>query len=279
MEDFKVFTWNKRSFPNPEKLLEKLENQGFKVITIIDPGVKIQKGYEIYEQGIKRDYFCKKPDGSLFVPYVWPGPSHFPDFMNSKVREWWGKLCSDFTKTGIAGIWNDMNEPSIFMTAESLRELKTIVNNIEEDMGIEAGFILSQLDGRKRYRDYGVEFQHTDDTGKKFLNRQVHNLFGFNMSRATYEGFQKSDPDRRPVVITRSAYPGIQRYAILWTGDNASLWEHLLMEIQMAQSLALTGVNFIGCDVGGFGGNSYGELLVRWTSLVRFCPSLEITVP
>lgn len=272
MEDFKVFTWNRRSFPNPKRMLENLGKQGFKVITIIDPGVKVQKGYEIYEQGIKGDYFCKKPDGSLFVPHVWPGPSHFPDFMNSKVRKWWGKLCSDFTKTGISGIWNDMNEPSIFMTAESLHELKTIVNNIKEDMGIEAGFILSQLDGQKRYRDYGREFQHIDDSGKKFLNRQVHNIFGFNMSRATYEGLQKHNPDKRPVVITRSAYPGIQRYAILWTGDNASLWEHLLMEIQMAQSLALVGVNFTGCDVGGFGGNSYGELLVRWTQFGVFLP-------
>ncbi|AKI97271.1 TIM-barrel domain-containing protein [Kosmotoga pacifica] len=272
MEHFKVFTWDRERFPNPEALLSKLRDMGFKVITIVDPGVKVEEGYKIYEEGKKAGYFCVNSKGEPFEAYVWPGKSHFPDFYNARVRKWWGEKVSEFKSVGVAGVWNDMNEPSIFFTPELIEEIKDTVNNLSPDQGMIADFAINQIPVEKRYKDHGKSFFHRDEEGKVFSNRQIHNVYGFNMTRATYEGLMSDNKNDRPVIITRSAYPGIQRYGILWTGDNASLWEQLYQEIQMLQSLAMVGVNFTGSDVGGFGGDCNGELLVRWTQFGAFQP-------
>ena len=272
MENFKVFTWDKKKFPDPKALLSKLRDMGFKVITIVDPGVKVEEGYELYEEAKEAGYFCTNSAGTPFEAYVWPGKSHFPDFYNARVRKWWGDKVSKFKAIGVAGIWNDMNEPSIFFTPELIEEIKTTVKNLSPDLGMLADFTINQIPYEKRYRDHGKKFFHKDDHGNVISNRQIHNIYGFNMTRATYEGLINHYKTERPVILTRSAYPGIQRYGILWTGDNASLWEQLYQEIQMLQSLAITGVNFTGSDVGGFGGDCNGELLVRWTQFGVFQP-------
>ncbi|OAA31000.1 alpha-glucosidase [Kosmotoga arenicorallina S304] len=272
MENFKVFTWDKAKFPDPGVLLSKLREMGFKVITIVDPGVKVEKNYELYEEGKKSGYFCINSSGEPFEAYVWPGKSHFPDFYNAKVRKWWGDKVSEFKAAGIAGIWNDMNEPSIFFTPDLLEEIKVTVENLSPDQGMIADFTINQIPSEKRYRDHGKNFFHRDDSGDVISNHQIHNIYGFNMAKATYEGLSNHYKNERPVIITRSAYPGIQRYGILWTGDNTSLWEHLYQEIQMLQSLAIAGVHFAGSDVGGFGGDCNGELLVRWTQFGVFQP-------
>lgn len=272
MDNYKVFTWNNNSFPEPEKMIDELGELGFKVVTIIDPGVKEESGYSVYEEGNEGEHFCVKDDNSPFEPYVWAGRSRLPDFLNEKTRTWWGDKYKTLKDQGIAGFWNDMNEPAIFFTPESMDRIKEITSSISHEMGIEAQFTMGNAINEQAFRDYGLEFKHRDDRGEIFYNRDVHNIYGLNMSKATYEGLKRNYPETRPFVITRSAYTGIQRYSILWTGDNASTWEHLLQEIQMCQSLSVSGVNFMGFDSGGFGGNSYGELLTRWIQFGAFIP-------
>lgn len=271
MDSYKVFTWDENSFPNPSSMIERLSNMGIKIISIVDPGVKAVENYDIYEDGLKGDFFCKKEDGTPFRPAVWPGESRLPDFLNSATRNWWGEHYDRLLKDGVSGFWNDMNEPSIFYTPELLKELQQLATEID-DNGIETEFLFARIASKKKYYDYGKDFVQTDDNGIAHLHRKVRNIYGFNMARAAFEGIRKSRPDSRPFIITRSSYPGIQRYAILWTGDNESSWEQLLSEIRLIQSISLAGVSFVGCDVGGFGGDCSGELLVRWTQLGAFLP-------
>lgn len=272
MDKYKVFTWNNNSFPDPKRMLSELGEMGFKVVTIIDPGVKEEAGYNVYEEGTDGNHFCLKDNNNPFEPYVWAGKSRLPDFLNERTRTWWGDQYRVLKDQGIAGFWNDMNEPAIFFTPESMNRIKEIVSTVSPEMGIEAQFTMGEVIHEQGFRDYGLEFKHKDDRGETFYNREVHNIYGLNMSKATHEGLKRNYSNERPFVITRSAYTGIQRYSILWTGDNASNWEHLLQEIQMCQSLSVSGVNFMGFDSGGFGGNTYGELLTRWIQFGTFIP-------
>ncbi|MBN2219846.1 MAG: DUF5110 domain-containing protein [Kosmotogaceae bacterium] len=271
MEDFKVFTWDKNRFPNPSSLTDRLSEMGIKTVVIVDPGVKAQNGFDIYEEGQKKDFFCLRADGRPFRAAVWPGESRLPDFLNSTVRKWWGQFYDRLMKNGVSGFWNDMNEPAIFYTPESLLELKLMAGELH-DSGIETEFLFGRIFSKKKYYDHGVDFVQKEDDGNTRFHREVRNIYGFNMARAAYEGIKKSNPDLRPFNITRSSYPGIQRYAVLWTGDNASQWEQLLNEIRLVQSISLAGVSFTGCDVGGFGDDCSGELLVRWTQFGAFLP-------
>jgi len=271
MDDFKVFTCDKNRFPNLSSLTAKLSSMGIKTVAIIDPGVKAQDGFDIYEEGQKKDLFCLRKDGSPFRAAVWPGESRLPDFLNSTAREWWGQRYDRLIKNGVSGFWNDMNEPAIFYTPESLLELKLMAEELH-DSGIETEFLFGKIISKKKYYDHGVDFVQKDDDGNTHSHREVRNIYGFNMARSAYEGIRKSKSDLRPFNITRSSYPGIQRYAVLWTGDNASQWEQLLNEIRLIQSISLAGVSFTGCDVGGFGDDCSGELLVRWTQFGAFLP-------
>jgi len=272
MDDYKVFTWNARRFPDPRSMVKRLEEMGFKVVTIVDPGVKAAEGYGVFEEGKRENVFCKREDGRDFRPAVWPGESRFPDFLNSKARKWWGDLYREFVELGISGFWNDMNEPSIFYTAESLADLSEMMKALKNDGGIETDALFGKVVFLKKHYDHGRDFYQEDDAGIRHLHRNVRNVYGFNMARAVFEGLKRVRPEERVFSITRSSYTGIQRYAILWTGDNESQWEQLSSEIKMVQSISLAGVSFTGCDVGGFGGNCHGELLARWTQFGAFLP-------
>jgi alpha-glucosidase len=272
MDDYKVFTWNGERFPDPRSMVKRLKEMGFKVVTIVDPGVKAAEGYRVFEEGKRENVFCKKEDGRDFRPAVWPGEARLPDFLNSKARRWWGDLYREFVELGISGFWNDMNEPSIFYTAESLANLSEMMKGLKNDGGIETDFLFGKVLSLKKYYDHGRDFYQVDDAGVRHLHRDVRNVYGFNMARAVFEGLKRIRPEQRVFSITRSSYAGIQRYAILWTGDNESQWEQLLSEIKMVQSISLAGVSFTGCDVGGFGGNCHGELLARWTQFGAFLP-------
>ena len=114
MEGFRVFTFDHNRFPNPKGLTEKLAAQNVKPVTIIDPGVKIDSGYFVYDEGIEQGHFAKNPDGTVYEGEVWPGPAVFPDFTQEKTRRWWGDKLKIMTDVGIRGIWNDMNEPANF---------------------------------------------------------------------------------------------------------------------------------------------------------------------
>ena len=248
MHGYRVFTFDKERFPDPKGLTEKLGRQGVKVVTIVDPGIKHQpneKGYLAYDQGLEKNFFQRRRNGDLFVPRVWPGESVFVDYTMPEARRWWGDLHHFYTDNGIAGIWNDMNEPSDFVDQTGKNQLDVV----------------------------------SYDEGEKTTHAKNRNTFGLLMSRATYEGLERLQPDRRPFVITRAAYAGIQRYATMWTGDTNSTWEALALNIPMFTSLGLSGEPFVGSDVGGFIGRGSGELLVRSyqvSFLAPFCRNHKV---
>ena len=238
MEGFRVFTWDSDRFPDPEKLASDLREQGFRVVTIVDPGVKADENYPVYVEGRERDLYCKTHDGSEYHNVVWPGTCAFPDFTNPETRKWWGENHKVLTDAGVAGVWCDMNEPALFVPKQS-----TMPDDVVHPGG-----------------------------GEPRWHAQIHNTYGSLMARSTREGLLALRPDERPFVITRAGYAGLQRHALQWTGDNSSWWEHLWMSMPQLQNLALSGVAWAGVDVGGFWGDTTGELLARWTEFGVFQP-------
>lgn len=273
MQDYKVFTVNNNRFPDVPKLSSDLLKEGIRLISIIDPGVKAEEGYSIYDEGKKNGYFCQRSDGKgEFVGAVWPGPSVFPDFFRDEVQKWWGQLYKPLKEAGFAGFWNDMNEPSIFYTPDAFKEFAKSVHRFdtENDFGEPLANLLwdKGICNRESYYD---EFSHTVN-GERVTNREVHNLFGTQMTKAVADALTEDEPQKRHFVLSRSSYPGMHRYAAIWTGDNHSWWEHLSLNIQQLISLNLAGFLFVGADTGGFGGDCTPEMLVRWTQLSAFAP-------
>ena len=238
MDGFRVFTWDDEAFPNPEKLISDLREDGFRVVTIVDPGVKADENYSVYQEGRDRDLFCKTREGAEFRNAVWPGVCAFPDFTNPETREWWGENHRVLTEAGVSGVWCDMNEPSLFIPQQS-----TMPSDVVHPGG-----------------------------GETRLHGQSHNTYGSLMVRSVREGLLKFKPDERPFVISRSGYAGLQRHAMQWTGDNSSWWEHIWMSMPQLQNLGLSGIAWAGVDIGGFFGDSNGELLARFTEFGVFQP-------
>ena len=249
MDGYRVFTWNPQRFPDAPNLLADLRAQGFQPITIIDPGVKVDPTDPTYAEGLARDYFVRKADGAPFTGNVWPGESAFPDFARADVRQWWGERHRALLDAGVAGIWDDMNEPAL-------------TNRFVPDEDTPRGTTIP-LDA----------IHHPDGpAGESLPHRAFHNVYGMQMARATFEGLSRLRPGARPFVLSRSGYAGVQRYAALWTGDNMSAWEHLRLAARMCLTLGLSGVPFNGFDTGGFWGNATGEMLVRFTQLGAVFP-------
>lgn len=234
MDGFRVFTWDNEKFENPKEFTDTLKAMGFKLVTIIDPGVKVDKGYSIYDEGIKNGYFATDKDGIVYKNRVWPGDSVYPDFMNEKTRSWWADNQKIMIDAGVSGIWNDMNEPASFN------------GPLPDD----------------------VMF---NNDGREVMHKEIHNVYGHMMAKATYEGIKKHT-NKRPFIVTRACYSGSQKYSTIWTGDNQSTWEHLRMSIPMLMNLGLSGMAFCGTDVGGFGHDCTGELLSRWVQVGAFTP-------
>ncbi|WP_291906271.1 glycoside hydrolase family 31 protein [Chitinophaga sp. CB10] len=239
MDGFRCFTWNKEYFPDPAKMISDLAAEGFKVVVIIDPGIKVDPEYSIYQDGLKNNYFCKRADGALMEGDVWPGKCVFPDFTNPEVREWWAGLFKGLAETGVRGVWNDMNEPAVF-------EMGTFPEDVRHDYD-----------------------------GEEVSHRKAHNVYGHLMSKATSAGLKRYLMPNRPFVITRSAYAGAQRWSSVWTGDNVSSWEHLWLAAVQCQRLAVSGLSFCGSDIGGFIGEPDGELYTRWIQLATFHPLMR----
>lgn len=235
MDQYKIFTWSKRDFTDPETLLRELRAMGFHVVVMCDPGIKIEPGYGTYESGVKDDVFIKYPDGTNYSGQVWPGWCHFPDFTNPRTREWWQEQFRDYVGLGIEGFWNDMNEIATW------------------------GQMLPEL----------IEL---DFDGHKATMRKGRNLYGFQMARSTYEGTKALLGGKRPFNLTRSAYAGIQRYAAVWTGDNVAFDEHMILGVRLVNSMGLAGIPFTGYDIGGFVGDANSKLFARWISIGTFSP-------
>jgi len=239
------FTVNSSTFPDFPKLMSDLRKQRFRVVNITDLHIAHapNQGYSPYDSGHAGDHFVKSPDGTEYVGVVWPGPAVFPDFTRAQTRDWWGGLYKQFTQDGVAGFWNDMNEPAVFSGPAFTMPLNS-VHRIEEP-----GF-----------------------AARTATHAEIHNIMGLENARATYEGLLKLRPDERPFVLTRATFAGGQRYGFTWTGDNFATWNHLRLATQMVLNLGMSGISMVGADVGGFNGSPPPDLLTRWTQLAAFQP-------
>jgi alpha-glucosidase len=238
MEGYRVFTWDEERFPAPADFIASLGEDGFRVVTIIDPGVKADPEYRVYREGRENGFFCLTFEGDEYRNVVWPGLCAFPDFSNPRVRDWWGSLHSDLLDAGVAGVWCDMNEPALFVPQQS-----TMPDDVVHPGG-----------------------------GRAQVHADVHNAYGQWMAESTRSGLASLRPERRPFVISRAGYAGLQRHAMQWTGDNSSWWEHLWMSMPQLQNLGLSGLAWSGVDIGGFFDDCNGELLARWTEFGIFQP-------
>ena len=286
MEEYKDFTVNQEEFGDFSAFVEAMKEKNIRLVPIIDAGVKIEEGYPVYEEGIAQGHFCVREDKTPFTAAVWPGYTHFPDVLNPKARAWFGEKYRFLTDMGIEGFWNDMNEPAIFYTPEGIEEAKGLMKAFLADqetdarwdttLGEKVTFLqlrgqLEELSNRKK--DY-EQFYHQVD-GKLIRHDQVHNLFGYNMTRAAGEGFAVIDPEKRFLMFSRSSYIGMHRYGGIWMGDNKSWWSHILLNIKMLPSLNMCGFLYIGADLGGFGANTSRDLLLRWLALGVFTPLMR----
>jgi len=240
MDEYRIFTWDSEAFGNLEGLADRLHDMGMKLVTIIDPGVHVKEGYAGYESGIKEDVFLKYPDGENAAGVVWPGLCHFPDFTNPKAREWWKVQLKNLLGAGIDGLWNDMNEPLMFQ-------------NMAKPIALP---------------DY---VQH-DVEGRGGTHLEYHNVYGLLMGQASRVALEEHRPGKRQFNIIRAGAAGAQRDSIAWAGDNYSTWDHLHLTISLCLQLGLSGISFTGADVGGFIGDTDGELLTRWTQLASMMP-------
>lgn len=276
MTEYMDFTVDKTKFPDLQKLSQELKEDGIRLIPIIDAGVKIKDGYDVYEQGVENDYFCKTADGKNFEAAVWPGLTHFPDFFNPKTQNWFGDKYKILTDMGIEGFWNDMNEPAIFYTKRGIDEACEVFDKTDKS-NMDCGKFFSMKDAvlavSNNMTDY-KSFYHNVD-GKQVCHYDVHNLYGYYMTKAAGEAFERNCPDKRILLYSRASYIGMHRYGGIWTGDNHSWWSHILLNLKMLPSLSMCGFLYSGADLGGFNANASRDLLMRWTALGVFTPLMR----
>ena len=241
MDGFRCFTVDQNAFPDLRGLDGELQAQGFRTVAIIDPGIKQEPGYHVFDTGEALDAWVQTPGGAPYTGSVWPGTCVFPDFTIDRVRAWWGGLYGQFLSLGIDGIWNDMNEPAVF--------------NVD-------GHTMPTSNVHRADPDLGGTATHA----------RYHNVYGMLMSRATYEGCETARPGQRPFVLTRASHLGGQRWAATWTGDNTASWDHLDMSLAMVLNLGLSGQPLSGPDIGGFVGPGTGPLFARWMGVGALLP-------
>jgi alpha-glucosidase len=240
MDNYRIFTFDPKRFPDPKATNDYLHQLHFHSVWMIDPGVAVFPGYSVYDSGKKADVYTKNKDGADFIGKVWPGDCHFPDFTRPETRDWWGGLYKDYIATGIDGVWNDMNEPSVFDQPSG---------TMPEDNQHRGGGDLP--------------------AGP---HKEYHNVYGMLMVSATRKGILEARPDVRPFVLTRSNYLGGQRYAATWTGDNNSAMDYLKMSLPMVINLGLSGQPLSGPDIGGYSGDTTPELYGKWIAMEPFYP-------
>ena len=242
MDGYRIFTWNKSYFPDPKRMMTDLRQQGIRIITIVDPYVKVDPNYWIYQDGVKNGYLLKKADGTLFTGGGWPGESAFPDLASEKVRKWWGSLYKEQLEQGVEGFLDDMNEPTI-------------------------------VDPGEPPRTFDLDLIHNADQGPR-THAEIHNVYGMLETRANLEEMLQVRPNERPLIITRATYAGGQRYAAQWSGDDWGTWDHLRLSMPMLSNMGISGLQFTGADIGGFQPVPSPELYTRWLQvgvLTPFC--------
>ncbi|KYB24988.1 neutral alpha-glucosidase C [Tribolium castaneum] len=240
-DGFKYFTWNPDTFSDPVEMQNVLNGTNKKLVTIIDPHIKVEEGYNVYDGALAKDLFVKNADGSVFQGSCWPGLSSYMDFLNPEARDFYGSMYSyenfQSTTATLAGIWNDMNEPSVFD------------NSLEMTLPADA-------------------IHHGN-----VKHQEIHNIYGFLHTMSTHKGLlERDNATKRPFILTRSHFAGSQRFAAIWTGDNTADWPYLLAEVQECLNSNILGIVLCGSDVGGFFNNPSNELYERWYQLGAWLP-------
>ena len=273
MERYKDFTVDESSFPEFPKFVEEMRARGIHLVPIIDAGVKVEEGYDVYDEGVEKGYFVKKENGENLLAAVWPGKVHFPDFLNDEARAWFGDKYKVIIDQGIVGFWNDMNEPAIFYTQDHLDEVFEQIEDYKgKNLDVKSFFAFKDLVGSiDNYPEDYKRFYH-EYKGQKIRHDKVHNIFGYNMTRAAGEAFERISPDKRILMFSRSSYIGAHRYGGIWHGDNHSWWSHLLLNIQQMPAVNMCGFLYTGADIGGFGSDTTEDLVLRWTAFGIFTP-------
>lgn len=273
MERYKDFTVNTESFPHFSDFVEEMQKSHVHLVPIIDAGVKMEEGYETYEEGCEKDYFVKKENGERLVAAVWPGRVHFPDFFKPEVQNWFGHKYQFLLEQGIDGFWNDMNEPAIFYTEDRLKEVfEEIEKYKNENLDIQSYFAFTNLVSTLGNNPADYRRFYHEHEGQTIRHDKVHNLFGFYMTKAAGEALRKMEPNKRILLFSRSSYIGMHRYGGVWTGDNKSWWSHLLLSLQQMPALNMCGFLYSGSDIGGFGADCTEDLMARWLSLAILTP-------
>lgn len=280
MERYKDFTVNNETFPEFAGFVKEMHDKHIHLVPIIDAGVKIEDGYDTYEEGKRNGYFCKEADGGDFVAGVWPGRVHFPDVLNADARKWFGHGYKVLLDAGIDGFWNDMNEPAIFYSEKHLKEVFDKIDEYKgRNLDIQSFFeFKGTVEGVSNNLGDYERFYHraTQPEGEVVVRHDhVHNLYGYNMTRAASESFKELAPDKDILMFSRASYIGMHRYGGIWTGDNHSWWSHILLCLKMLPSLNMCGFMYVGSDIGGFNDNTTEELLMRWMGLGVFVPLMR----
>ena len=260
MDSFKLFTWNKERFPDPRRFIDEVHSRGVKVITIVDHSVRVDQNYEVFISGLGK--YCETDKGDLFVGKLWPGNSVYPDFFRDETRDWWSELISKWLSQGVDGIWLDMNEPTDFTKVYEILDIfKETPIQIKDD---------------RFYTTFPDNVVH-EIKGNKVPHPKVRNAYPYYEAMATFEGFKKAERDEI-FILSRSGYAGIQKYAGVWTGDSTSSWDQLRLQIQMVLGISISGIPYVGIDIGGFQGrglkeiDNSPEMLLRQFQLALFFP-------
>jgi alpha-glucosidase len=243
------FTIDNVNYPDFPGMVHRLAAEHLHTVLITDLHIADlpNQNYTPYDSGHAGDNFVKE-NGKEYVGPVWPGPSVFPDFTQKSTRDWWGTLYKDFVDMKVAGFWNDMNEPAVF-TYPTKTMPDDVVHRIDEPESLGEGF-----------------------SKRTALHPEIHNVFGMENSRATWDGLLTLSPNTRPFVLTRASYAGGQRYASTWTGDNSATWNHLRQTVPQLENLGLSDFAMSGADVGGFAGSPPADLLTKWLEVSAFQP-------
>ncbi len=275
MQDFKDFTINEQAFPNFEEFVSEMKSKGIHLVPIIDAGVKIEDGYDVYEEGVKNNYFVKDKDGNDYVTAVWPGKTLFPDFLNSKASKWFGDKYKILLDMGIDGFWNDMNEPAIFYSENGINKAWADIEKYKNvPLDVNTFFTVRDIFPRtaNSIDDYKAMYHNMDGT---IVNHdKVHNLYGYMMTKSASDTFE-SYTDNRILLFSRASYIGMHRYGGIWQGDNQSWWSHLELNIKMMSSINMCGFLYTGADLGGFGSHATKDLVLRWTAFSLFTPIMR----
>jgi len=276
MEDFKDFTWDTKKFPDLKAMIADFKADNLRVVPIIDAGVKLCPGDPTYDEGVEKDYFVKKKDGSTFVGAVWPGKAVFPDFMRNDVRQWFGDKYHGMLEAGVEAFWNDMNEPAIFYSEEGLADAYAKADKLRnKNIGVYDYFALKDaFTGMSNSMADYQRFYHDVD-GQRIRHDKVHNLYGAMMTKAGAQGMKSFNPDKRHLLFSRASFIGAHRDGGVWQGDNFSWWSHIALNLRELAGMNMCGFLYTGADLGGFGQNTTEDLLQRWLQLGVFTPLMR----